>query len=161
MDNPDPWMYCRGWRITDPLGSFGVYDGDFAVCRCRNPVRHPAPARSAIAAASLAGSPVGSPVRSGCPASADRTPGPFTVGHPATLAAAFVSGSSQATPPRHATVSAVPKTRTDKAVRIALFIPSTSCYTLVGWSDERRTTPVRPDPVSASFFRLSRPMGFN
>jgi hypothetical protein len=30
LDNPDHWMYCRGWRITDPLGSFGVIDGGFS-----------------------------------------------------------------------------------------------------------------------------------
>jgi hypothetical protein len=28
LDNPDLWMYCKGWWIIDPLGSFGDNDGD-------------------------------------------------------------------------------------------------------------------------------------
>jgi hypothetical protein len=28
LDNPDLWMYCKGWWTIDPLGSFGDNDGD-------------------------------------------------------------------------------------------------------------------------------------
>ena len=76
LDNPDHWMYREGWRITDPLGSFGVIDGGYSPppAGAEIPSGRNAPARSARAAARLVGRPHGSPGRSGCPANADRSP---------------------------------------------------------------------------------------